>query len=54
MGEGTVNWKQVFGELGKAGYAGPLSLHLEYDEGMSVAARVEAVRKDLNYILKWA
>jgi L-ribulose-5-phosphate 3-epimerase len=53
MGEGTVNWKQVFGELGKAGYAGPLSLHLEYDEGMNVAARVAAVRKDLAYIHSW-
>lgn len=50
MGEGVVNWKQVFGEFAKAGYAGPMSLHLEYDGGMDVAARVAAVRKDLAFI----
>jgi sugar phosphate isomerase/epimerase len=50
MGEGAVNWKQVFADFTKAGYAGPLSLHLEYDGGMDVAARVAAVRKDLAYI----
>jgi L-ribulose-5-phosphate 3-epimerase len=50
MGEGVVNWKQVFADFAKAGYAGPLSLHLEYDGGMDVATRVAAVRKDLAYI----
>lgn len=50
LGEGVVNWKQVFGDLKKSGYEGPLSLHLEYDGGMDVAARVAAVRKDLLYI----
>ena len=50
MGEGVVNWKQVFADFATAGYAGPLSLHLEYDGGMDVAARVAAVRKDLSYI----
>ncbi len=50
MGEGVVNWKHVFGEFAKAGYAGPMSLHLEYDGGMDVAARVAAVRKDVAYI----
>jgi L-ribulose-5-phosphate 3-epimerase len=50
MGEGAVNWKQVFADFAKAGYAGPLSLHLEYDGGMDVAARIAAVRKDLAYI----
>jgi sugar phosphate isomerase/epimerase len=54
MGEGVVNWKQVFADFAKAGYAGPLSLHLEYDGGMDVATRVAAVRKDLLYILKMA
>ena len=52
MGEGVVDWKKVFSGFSKAGYAGPLSLHLEYDGGMDVAARVAAVRKDLSYILK--
>jgi sugar phosphate isomerase/epimerase len=50
MGEGVVNWKQVFADFAAAGYAGPLSLHLEYDAGMDVATRVAAVRKDLSYI----
>jgi sugar phosphate isomerase/epimerase len=50
MGEGVVNWKQVFAEFDKAGYAGPMSLHLEYDGGMDVAARVAAVRRDVLFI----
>ena len=50
LGEGVVNWKQVFADFAKAEYAGPLSLHLEYDGGMDVATRVAAVRKDLAYI----
>jgi sugar phosphate isomerase/epimerase len=50
LGEGVVNWKQVFGDFTKVGYAGPLSLHLEYDEGMDVPKRVAAVRKDLAYL----
>ncbi len=50
LGEGVVNWKQVFGDFKKSGYEGPLSLHLEYDGGMDVAARVAAVRKDLLYV----
>jgi len=53
MGEGVVNWKQVFAGFTQAGYAGPLSLHLEYDQGMDVAARLAAVRKDLAYIHKF-
>jgi len=54
IGEGVVDWKTVFAGFAKAEYAGPLSLHLEYDTGMDVATRVAAVRKDLLYILKWA
>ncbi len=53
MGEGVVNWKQVFSEFAKAQYTGPLSVHLEYDAGMDVGARVAAVRKDLAYIRNW-
>ena len=33
MGQGFVNWKQVFGDFAEAGYSGPISLHLEYDGG---------------------
>lgn len=54
MGEGVVKWAQVFGDLAKSGYSGPLSLHLEYDGGMDVATRIAAVRKDLLYIHKTA
>jgi L-ribulose-5-phosphate 3-epimerase len=54
MGEGVVNWKQVFADFTKAGFAGPLSLHLEYDGGMDVAARVAAVKKDLLCIHNFA
>lgn len=53
MGEGVVNWKQIFEGFNRANFTGPFSLHLEYDEGMSVAARVAAVRKDLSYIHKF-
>lgn len=50
MGEGIVNWKAVFADFDKAGYAGPMSLHLEYDGGMDVPTRVAAVKKDLLFI----
>jgi sugar phosphate isomerase/epimerase len=50
MGEGAVNWKQVFADFAKSGYTGPISLHLEYDGGMDVPTRVAAVRKDVAYI----
>jgi sugar phosphate isomerase/epimerase len=50
MGEGAVSWKQVFAGFSKAGYAGPMTLHLEYDGGMDVPTRITAVRKDVAYI----
>jgi L-ribulose-5-phosphate 3-epimerase len=31
MGEGMVNWKAYFAMLAKAGFHGPVSLHLEYE-----------------------
>lgn len=31
MGEGMVNWKAYFALLAKAGFHGPVSLHLEYE-----------------------
>jgi sugar phosphate isomerase/epimerase len=31
MGEGMVNWQAYFAMLAKAGFHGPVSLHLEYD-----------------------
>ena len=31
IGEGMVNWREVFALLASAHFAGPLSLHLEYE-----------------------
>jgi L-ribulose-5-phosphate 3-epimerase len=31
LGEGMVDWKYVIGELCRAGFQGPISLHLEYE-----------------------
>jgi sugar phosphate isomerase/epimerase len=31
LGEGMVDWKPVLGELLRAGFQGPISLHMEYD-----------------------
>ena len=55
MGEGMVNWKAYFALLAKAGFAGPVSLHLEYDiPGATAAARQEntlaAASRDLAFI----
>jgi sugar phosphate isomerase/epimerase len=55
MGEGMVNWKSYFGMLAKAGFHGPVSLHLEYDvPGATPEAREEntvaAAAKDLAFV----
>ncbi|MGE5568021.1 MAG: sugar phosphate isomerase/epimerase family protein [Rhodospirillales bacterium] len=50
MGEGMVNWPKVFGALASARYAGPLSLHVEYqaaDELAAMARDVAFIRKQL-------
>lgn len=42
IGQGMVNWKAYFALLAKAGFHGPVSLHLEYDiPGTTAAARQE-------------
>ena len=48
MGEGMVQWKQVFGLLASAHFAGPLSLHLEYQ----AADELSAIARDLAFVKK--
>ena len=55
MGEGMVNWKAYFALLAKAGFHGPVSLHLEYEvAGATPEAKEEstiaATAKDLAFI----
>jgi sugar phosphate isomerase/epimerase len=55
MGEGMVTWKSYFAMLAKAGFHGPVSLHLEYDvPGATPGAREEntvaAAAKDLAFV----
>ena len=55
MGEGMVNWKAYFALLAKAGFHGPVSVHLEYEmPGATPQAREEstlvATAKDLAFI----
>ncbi len=48
IGQGMVNWPQVFTLLAGARFAGPLSLHLEYEIGDGL----EAIARDLAYVKK--
>ena len=47
IGEGMVNWPQVFALLASAHFAGPLSLHLEYEP-----ADMAAIARDLAFVKK--
>jgi sugar phosphate isomerase/epimerase len=49
LGEGMVDWKWFFSALAKAGFQGPISIHIEYDPG-SEAAVLEAARRDLEFV----
>jgi len=46
MGEGMVNWPRVFAILAGARFAGPISVHQEYQ----AADRTAAARKDLEFV----
>ena len=48
MGEGMVYWPQVFALLASAHFAGPLSLHLEYE----AADQMSAIARDLAFVKK--
>ena len=55
LGEGMVDWKAYFAALVRAGFHGPVSLHLEYDiPGQTPAARQEntlaAAARDLAFL----
>jgi L-ribulose-5-phosphate 3-epimerase len=48
LGEGMVDWPQVFGALSKANFIGPITLRLEYEPKDDLAA----ARKDLAFLKK--
>jgi sugar phosphate isomerase/epimerase len=48
IGEGMVNWPQVFGMLSAARFTGPISLHLEYDP----PDMISAIARDLAFVKK--
>ncbi len=57
LGQGMVNWAEYFKTLSRAGFAGPVSLHLEYDmAGATAAARrdntLAAAERDLGFLRK--
>ena len=48
IGEGMVNWTQVFALLASARFSGPISLHLEYE----AADELGAIARDLAFVKK--
>jgi sugar phosphate isomerase/epimerase len=55
LGQGMVDWKYFFQAIARAGFQGPISLHLEYDiPGATPAAKEEntlaAARRDLEFL----
>jgi L-ribulose-5-phosphate 3-epimerase len=55
VGEGMVDWRYVCGVLSRAGFQGPISLHLEYEvAGPTTAAHEEnilaAAQRDLGFL----
>ncbi|HEX3875959.1 MAG TPA: TIM barrel protein [Bryobacteraceae bacterium] len=46
LGEGMVDWQQLFTALAKANFIGPITLRVEYSEELS------AIRKDLAFLKK--
>ncbi len=55
LGQGMVPWVEFFKIVAKAGFRGPVSLHLEYDiPGATAAARrdntLAAARRDLEFL----
>jgi L-ribulose-5-phosphate 3-epimerase len=48
IGEGMVNWAEVFALLASAHFAGPLSLHLEYE----APDELSAIARDLAFVKK--
>jgi len=55
LGEGMVDWKYFFKAMARAGFQGPISLHLEYDIPGATPAEKEdntltAARRDLEFL----
>jgi sugar phosphate isomerase/epimerase len=48
MGQGMVNWREVFAHFARTGFSGPMSLHVEYDPPDEPAA----IAKDLEFMKK--
>src|ERR1017187_5084189 len=46
LGEGVVDWPKFFAALAKARFAGPLTLHIDYQP----KAKTAAIRKDLAFL----
>jgi sugar phosphate isomerase/epimerase len=57
LGEGMVNWPEVFGLLKTVSFPGPISLHIEYDPGGSTRPEridnsLAAAERDLAFLRK--
>jgi sugar phosphate isomerase/epimerase len=48
LGQGMVNWSEVFKTLAAAKFAGPISLHVEYEPKDELAA----IARDLEFMKK--
>lgn len=48
MGEGMVDWPRVFGQLASIRFAGPLTLHIEYE----AKDELDAIAKDAAFVKK--
>lgn len=46
LGQGMVKWEEIFRAYARAGFTGPLSLHLEYPGG----EQLEAIARDLAFL----
>lgn len=55
LGEGMVNWPEFFRELVKIPFAGPVSIHIEYDPGGKTKSEridnaLNAAKRDLEFV----
>jgi sugar phosphate isomerase/epimerase len=55
LGEGIVDWKYFFSALGRSGFAGPISLHIEYEiagaePGVHEKETLAATKRDLEFL----
>jgi len=50
LGEGMVDWKKYLGDLRRSGFAGPISLHLEYVKVGDYDNALAAAQRDLAFL----